>query len=262
MARLNTTVFDSDDDDLPELCTLLRRLGQHEDVSLSKAATKNDGSNVVSADENQVATPRIRKKYFEIDSGNTEATEPSSHNRNSARKQRPLRLAHVNSLLLPISRNEVLREENRDDGLENAARASSPTPTRRKAPSSRIEQPSTPYSSGDDTSRVEEGSSFDDMSDFIVDDSASDCEEIPAWIPKASKLKSRKDERADAGENRSVPEGNRVDWKSPTKSISRLPRDRPLFERTPRQPVGVVASTFNDEPEAHLKLYESFTINF
>ena len=257
MARLNLKVFASDiitpasavggaaadynendeDDELPDLCTLLQRLRHTEnDDTISSEAQKS---------ETEVVSPK--------------------------RKQRPLKLAHVNSLLLlPVGRREKAaaaaaeatpggggglgRETNnkRRGGMEEKAVAGRIRERIKKEIPSRISI-SDSSSSSSSSSELEENStedSSDGLSDFIVDDSASELDEVELpriRIPKDWKRKSAwKNGRAGEGGICPIPDGTLADWNeaSPTKSI--LGRS-----------VGG-AGNFLKEPGAGLKMYESY----
>ena len=219
---------DSDDDnELPELCTLLRRLEYREKSAVSLGASKTE-------------------------------TEVSPQ-----RKQRPLRLAHVNSLLLlPVGRHE--RASNGDGGLgkgisitrgklgENAAVAEGTKERIRKEIPSRISlsDSSSPSSfpSSERAENTTDGSS-DGLSDFIVDDSASELDEVKVpriRIPNEWKRTSRwKDGKAGAGSIYSIPNGSHKKLKaSPKNSTSGHSIEG--------------AGRFRKELGAGLKVYEAY----
>lgn len=240
MARLNlkasagnttTTVIavdnDSDNDELPDLCTLLQRLSHTENGATSLGARKPE-------------------------------TETSPR-----RKQRPLRLAHVNSLLLlPVRRHErATSGGDNDDDLGNNANKTRPklgetavvegTKKQMKkeilsqisfSDSSTSSSPSPAERAGNTTDNSSDG-----LSGFIVDDSASELDEIKVpriRIPNEWKRTSPwKDGKAGAGSTSSIPNGSHKNLKaSPKKSIS-------------GHPVGG-AGRFRNEPGAGLKVYE------
>lgn len=220
---------DDDDDELPELCRLLRRLDHCEKNAISISV-----------------------------GGSKPETEVSPQ-----RKQRPLRLAHVNSLLLlPVGRHE--RAINGDGGLgkdanntrgrlgESAAVVERTKERIRKKISSRISlsDSSSPSSfpSSERTENTTDGSS-DGLSDFIVDDSASELDEVEVpriRIPNQWKRTSPwKDGKAGAGSICSIPNGSHQNLKaSPKKSISGHSIDG--------------AGRFRKEPRAGLKAYETY----
>lgn len=219
MARLNTKVFNSDDEDedLPELCTLLQRLGHCEESSKSTLAKVGEeergGNQAVIADGNDGGGKPYswgKRADGKSDHASSQDISPAV----SPRKQRPLRLTHVNSLLLPISKTQTFQKDNDQDRLGNTAHSKSPT--RRLVPRSRLEPFSTPPSSGSDA----EEEFSDGLSDFIVNDSASECEEEPARKQNAWKDESRKDEKDErTGVPRIYvgPKGNEIDWTIPKK---------------------------------------------
>lgn len=221
-----------DNDELPDLCTLLQRLS-HQETRPSISKENGENNNHDGQDEKSVK-----------------------------RKQRPLRLAHVNSLLLlPVGRygsadtdggrrfgKEI--NDRRGDLGENTFAGEIKERMRNKIPA-RISISSSSASS-ERGGNITEGSS-DDLSDFIVDDSASelDEDEVPRIrIPKEWKRTSPwKDGRAGAGGICSIPDGNHTKLKaSPKKSIS-------------GHSVGG-AGNFLKEAGAGLKLYETYVRNY
>jgi hypothetical protein len=230
MARLNTN-FDSDEE-LPDLCTLLRQLGRSGNISLRKPATEktpqdgNATTTTETVDEDHVGAQSLRNKCLE---GNEKPDIQSLQIEKSPRKlqrklpRRKLGLAHVNSLLLrPVANNGgVIPEEDgwdfsHRDGFAGVRGEGSPM---KKEFGSRFARVSITSSCCLSDESVDE--STDDMADFIVSDSVSECEELSGRDSKVRKLKARKDGGCGVEEGRAggfVPKGNRIGVKSPAKS--------------------------------------------
>lgn len=222
---------DSDDDDLPDLCTLLKRL-DHTDNGVNSSAPLKPETEI---------PPQ--------------------------RKQRPLRLAHVNSLLLlPVGRHERAGDggdggfgkdaNNRRGRLGESAIVGGIRERMKEEILSRISlsDSSSLSSSSSSSSSAERGEnttdgSSDGLSDFIVNDSASELDEIEVpriRIPKEWKRTSPwRDRRRGAGSICPIPEENLANWKaSPKKSISGHSAEG--------------AGRFLKEPRAGVKVYEAY----
>ena len=297
MARLNFQAFasdtataiaddDEDNDELPDLYTLLQRLSHHHKQSHTEASVISSGFKKVetgneeyqeaavveTADvfhENRVgktakAMQKSQRGYFVGGETNKENNNREQVEISAKRKpQRPLRLAHVNSLLLlPVGRRDGAGiagfggvdekdTSNKTGGLRGNGISKGTRERMRNDVLTRVSVSSSSSSSSESEKEGEitEGSS-DHLSDFVVDDSASEFDEIKLpriRIPKEWKHTSpRKDGRAGAGGICPIPDGNLANWRaSPTKSIS-------------GQPVGGAGRHIYAEPGQGLKLYEAY----
>lgn len=276
-----------ENDELPDLCTLLQRLshqsghqgyGQSEDgVVSSSVQNRGTGGDEVTAlkageiteyaDENHVgiAAKKTKKLQRECSVGGEDSKKSPGNGQEEKspkrRQQRPLRPAHVNSvLLLPVERYEGAGADkretsNRRGGLGKNGVAEVEKERIRKRVPSRISISSSSSSSSISSLSEEKGGeettedSSEHMSDFIVNDSASEFDEVEVpriRIPKEKKRTSLwKDGRADARGIRLIPDGSFPDRKaSPTKSIS-------------GQSTRGAGRRIYVEPGADLKLYET-----
>lgn len=281
---------DNDNDELPDLCTLLKRLSHHsthsshnqskEGVNFSgvkKSEARDEAGESASAgrfidifDENQVgmtakSTTKVQREIFIGGENSKKKKNNGEEEKSVERKQlRPLRLAHVNSLLLlPMGRclgadvggsggDDVDEKErsNRIGGLRGNGVAKGIRDRVEKGVPSRISISSLSEERGEEAT---DGSS-DDLSDFIVNDSASEFDEaeVPRIrIPKELKhASSWKDGRAGVGGICPIPDSNLPKLKiSPTKSISGLS-------------LGGIGRHIHAEPRASLKLYEIYLPNY
>lgn len=97
----------------------------------------------------------------------------ASHDEKQIKKQRPLKIAHVNTLLLPISSASIQRTESVQKTSDDSDSEEPVRPTPRRVAKKQIDYSaftsalSTALDSDDDQS-------FDDLSDFIVRDSDSE----------------------------------------------------------------------------------------
>jgi hypothetical protein len=284
MARLNTN-FDSDEE-LPDLCTLLRQLGRSGNISLGKTATEktpqdgNATTNSQTVDEDYVGAPPLKKTCSDqnekpdVQTSQTEKSPRKQQRKLPQRKlpqrklpqrklpQRKLGLAPVNSLLLrPVANNGgVIPEEDGwdfsdRDGFAGVRGLRSPM---KKEFGSRLAHVSRAASSSSSSCSSDESvdESTDDMADFIVSDSVSECEELSGRVSKVRKLKARKDGGCGV-EGRVggfVPKGNRIGVKSPAKSRFGLPGGEIWGMRILDKSLEVAGGDFHDELETGLKL--------
>ena len=261
---------DEDDDELPDLCTLLRRqrLGHHNE----------------NADDAIFSEIQAHKPETEMEGEGEGEGEGGSPKPKRKIKQRPLRLAHVNSLLLlPVGRREKVaagaivasvpgdglgketnstNNKNRRGGMEEKAiagrireRVKKEIPARISITDSTTSSSSSSSSSSSEHEQniITEDSS-DGLSDFIVDDSASELDEVELpririRIPKEWRKPRSPWKNGRAGEEGicPIPDGTLADRKevSPTKSIS-------------GRSLGGGAGDFLKEPGAGLKMYETY----
>ena len=268
MARLNAKAFENDEDNLPELCKLLQQLGHGEKVSPGRPTTEGKENETVKSNDGSKARHRQpQTDCSDSDDGKTKDPERSSRIETTAKRQQPLGPAHFNSLLLPIpiARNEGFQ---RADGDRLASTAAPNSPRRRRlVPRYQLERLSTSSSSSSSSSSPsassassscspskggaaveDEEESSDGLSDFIVNDSASEDEELKkGWAPRISKHKSGKNGRSDAEEIYAPQDSNQAGR-------------GPLAMPGSGQSVGGASRYLDEEPEATLKRYESIII--
>lgn len=228
MARLNSLI-QSEDDGLPDLADLLQSVKHDSEV----APQKRPGSTTSS----------------------TSPAKTAAQNR----RQRPLKIAHVNSLLLPLTEKSSCRldyaqdtgrpkpkigdwpthspspkkskggQENgigKDDQLRSSPRKAAKRPVDYSAITlSQEEDPETNFGS----------LSEDHLSDFIVDDSDSDSEAAPVWPPSKSPTRSQKRNGSSQKPFRPPDLFPIIDLSSPEKAI----RESTLPQTPPKDPLDV-----------------------
>ncbi len=181
MARLNA-ICDSDEE-FPDVSTLLRRSGTTIQQTPRKGLKKEHGNEVPPEHKNSECTVKAIAVQKDVYPSSRDGTEVSCNEKQSSR-QRSLGTAQVNSLLLPIT-GELLAEANNSEscvGIDNLdgirKPRSSPRRTARRPLSYRVFVPE-----GSSASGSEDKSYFDDLSEFIVNDSASESEKVPTRSP-------------------------------------------------------------------------------
>lgn len=236
MARLNNDVLsDSDDEEFPDLSTILKRSvkvfaakEQGEESGGTAEKDKEQGKNTI-----QHGIIRSPKSVTKI-----------SCDEKQLRKQRPLGLAHVNSLRLPIAKELLQKKFNRGQYLESR-RDEMKLSTPRRAAKDHVNQ-RTFVSSAISEDCSEDDVSFDDLSDFIVDDSASDLEEPPSRTQKPRREVVPGGEREKV---RSISKPTIIDLTSPKKS-SKSSNVKIMSQRSEAS-----GTVFDEDPEACLRLY-------
>ena len=183
----------------------------------------------------------------------------------SSREQRPLKLAHINSLLLPLT-NEFRREKstslfleggtlrNEDEGIRPGCRWSGPSNVhhhgRRMSPRKRAQQ-SAPSTEVFLEPRMcasvleEESECEDNLSDFIVDDTASESDAPPGCLPRR-KNKNPREEQSSLVKGASSG-GRVVDLTSPRKVMTQ-------DERPETPPPGPSFEYWSDDCNGQLRL--------
>ena len=101
-------------------------------------------------------------------------TVAATSNERQARKQTPLRLAHVNSLLLPPVREPIQSPKKLQSDLGNLPRRIQARSSPRKTAKQSFEYSAFTADLDDTLLSIDGHESFDDLSDFIVADSASE----------------------------------------------------------------------------------------
>lgn len=221
MARLHEP--SDSEDELPELLEILiapkssRGRAQSKYASPRKEQTTTNGQPVVS--------PRAEDAInTQKGLSSVRSTVTVSIGDRQARKQKPLRLAHVNSLLLPTANLfskspvilESLQQKHGNDGHVKD--------TRRLAATQKVDYSTFVTDLQDTLELTEEEASFDDLSDFLVDDSVSE-EELkrPRSAARRSPKKSERNRQTiqplgDARLGRGLKEGSAIiDLISPEK---------------------------------------------
>ena len=188
MARLNA-IYDSDEE-FPDVSTILRRSRTDIPKIPRKVLTKEHGNKVPLGynDSKRIVESAAAYEYH----GNMSKTVTDvSCNEKQSRRQRPLGTAQVNSLILPITDGRLVKAKNpglkTSTGSLNDVRQvrSSPRRTARQPINYRVFIPQGNASGSDDESY------FDDLSDFVVDESASESEMVSTRSPKRSVPQTR-----------------------------------------------------------------------
>lgn len=187
MARLNA-VCDSDEE-FPDVATILRRSRTDVPKIPRKVLVKEHGNKVPLGYNDSMRIVEAAAAYEYHDNMSKPITEVSYKEKQS-RRQRPLGAAQVNSLILPITDARLEKAEN--PGLKTITGSvhdvrqvrSSPRRTARQPINYRVFIPQGNASGSDDESY------FDDLSDFVTDDS-SESEMISTRSPKRSVPQTR-----------------------------------------------------------------------
>lgn len=229
MARLNNRIScDSDDEEFPDLSTIL---------SVGKGQSEGRGGTT----EKEQGTNRVQHGII----GSPKSVTKVSCDEKRLKKQRPLGLAHINSFLLPIAKGPVQKNVNRYEHLDSrrdGIRRSTPRRATKERGDHRASSTTSTTSSGDDVS-------FDDLSGFIVKDSASDLEEPPLRAQKPRR------EVAPIGEKVcSKLKPTVVDLTSPKKS-SKTPSVKSSNVKYTSQRSKVSGNIFDGDSDERLKLY-------
>lgn len=230
MARLNNTIsYDSDDEEFPDLSTILQR-----PVEVCAAKEKSEGKG--GKEEKEKEKEPGRETVQHGITGSTKSVTKISCDEKRLRKQRPLGLAHVNSLRLPFAKEPAQKKTNQDQCLDSKNVEMKRFSPRRVA-KARVDH-RTYSSSTTSTTYLDNDVSFDDLSGFIVEDSASDVEE-PA--PRTRKPRT---EVTPSGEKvLSVLKPTVLDLTSPKKS-SKTPSVRDFTSpKKSSKPHSVLTST-------------------
>ena len=234
MARLNTLICRDDEDDesdeLPELATILQGESRLEKLSSQKLAGIEKGN------MNQMSGKGTRYQKL---------LDNASSKESKSRQQRllqPLKIAHVNSLLLPVLREISGSKEEKDGHLKNMQLPLRSSPKREACKpidysifSLRGDDEHLPMSDDDE--------SFTDLSGFIVPDSESDegngskVEDLAIPLGKQRRIKqNRHQSRSDDTEpNETSQRASRVaNMLSPERKCpSTMDRQSPGLEKLP-----------------------------
>lgn len=241
MARLNNEIqCDSDDEEFPDLSIILKH-------SVEKWAVK-EKSGARGGIEEEKEKDHGRKTMEHGVIGSPKSVIKTSCDEKTSRKQRPLGHTHVNSLRLPIAKEPVQKSFNRYQHLD-----SSHDETKRSTPSKGAEARVDFRTFSSLTTSSEDDGSFDGLSDFIVDDSATDFEE-----PSSSRTqKHRREVVPSGGKPRSILKPTVVDFTTPRKS-SKAPIKSSNVKLTSQTSevsgMEVSGTVFNEEPESCLRL--------
>lgn len=156
------------DEEFPELSTILRRPRQ----SSPNTTGKGYGKKRVIAEDGELRQSQSIQEYAK---NLPEIITKITCNEKPTSKQRPLKLAHVNSLLLSVNRAEKQKKTTgaKTDQAEYSPRLR-PTP-KRVIKSSIGEDDSTSTLHG--LSMPKGGESIDDLSDFVLEDSTDDSDD-------------------------------------------------------------------------------------
>lgn len=234
MARLNNEILcGSDDEEFPDLSTILKR-----SVKVLAEKEQGEGSGGTAKKDKEQGKKSIQHGIIRSPRSVTKL----SCDEKQLRKQRPLGFAHVNSLRLPIAKEALQKKFNRDQYLESRhdeRKLSTP----RRAAKDRVDH-RTFVSSTISEDCSEDDISFDDLSDFIVDDSASDVEDRPLRTQKPRREVVPAEEKV-----RSIVKPTVIDLTSPKKSF-KSSNVKLMSQRSEAS-----ETVFDENPEACLRLY-------
>ncbi|MCJ1425743.1 hypothetical protein MMC29_003643 [Sticta canariensis] len=232
MARLNNEIqCDSDDEEFPDLSIILKRSG--EELAVREKSGARGG---IEKDKDH---GRNTMQHGII--GSPKSVIKTSCDEKTLRKQRPLGHTHVNSLRLPMAKEPVQKSFNRDQHLESS-RDGMKRSTPSRAPKARAD-----YRTFSSLTSSEDDGSSDGLSDFIVDDSATDFEE-----PSSSRTQKPRREVPPSGEkSRSTLNPPVVDFTTPKKS-SKTPLKSSNVKLTSQRMEGS-GTVFDEDPESCLR---------
>lgn len=183
MARLNAIC--NSDEELPDISTTLRRSRTDILQTSRKVLTKERGNEVPLEYYKSNRIVKVLAAHEDDGSISENITNVSCNEKQSSR-QRALGTAQFNSLLLPIADGWLAKAKNPEsrtstDSLDDAKKVrSSPRRTARQTAKHKV------CISKESASESEDESYFDDLSDFVIDDSASDFETVLTRSPKRS----------------------------------------------------------------------------
>ena len=182
MARLNATC--DSDEEFPDVATILHPPGKAVPQTPRKGSRKEHGNRIPLGDGGLTRT--LRKIAAPEDTDNTiKSLKKFSCDKKQSSRQRSLGTAQVNSLLLPITNERLVNTKSPElltsvDRLNDVRQVrSSLRKTARQPVNYSIFTPQLSSASGSD-----EESYRDNLSDFIVNDSASETENGPSRSPK------------------------------------------------------------------------------
>ena len=248
MARLN--ICEESGDELPELSVLLGMVALPNGEEQNKQRSPRKAQR---AAENVGSYPALRiseQKSPTRDSKPPRRIVKASCNEEQIRKQKPLRPAHVNSLLLPValSPSKPLGHEQNVPPC-SSRRSTTARDTPRRIAARKVDFSIFATELDERLESAKEGESCDDLSDFIVSDSASE-EELP--IPKTTRKDGKKSpHKSQSRYERPKDSPETIDLISPVKnpqtvSISRQ-QEAPKTQTT--------SNVFEENPFSSLRLY-------
>ena len=174
MARLHQQ--NDSDDELPELSTIMGLPWRAVQRKLPSSATTRGQEH-----RNKVPSIDEEKSTVNLRALDEEGVTRAACDEKQVQKQRPLKIAHVNSLLLPISSGPIQANGKVEKSSEYSESEEPIRPTPRRAAKHGVDY--TAFTSALRTALdSDEDQSFDDLSDFIIRD--SDCES-DAWPLKS-----------------------------------------------------------------------------
>ena len=184
MAKLHEN--NDSDDELPDLSAVIglpRKTGQGQLPS----SAANSGQ-----EQKEIAPQRASdKSIVDLRVLAKKGATRASYDEKQAKKQRPLKIAHVNTLLLPISSGPIQKTESVQRTLDDSDSEDPVRPTPRRVAKKQIDYSaftsalSTALNSDDDQF-------FDDLSDFIVGDSDSELDATSLKSPRKHVRRSPK----------------------------------------------------------------------
>ena len=262
MAKLHQKI--ESDDELPALDKILGRAEIGDKHRNPTRVRQSEPKSIPFKYDGDVAgktrSSRSPKKSVAL---SPERVVTATSNDKQARKQTPLRLAHVNSLLLPPV-NEYLRLPKKVDlDLEERPERSQIRSSPRKAAKQKYNYAAFVSDLEDALPSTDEDDSSDDLSDFIVADSASEDElrrprSIRNDVQRTPRRLFRKKDLDFKLKNEEEPEelkrpGSIIDLTSPIKNISTAGQDHDRESSPQKRHSG--RDPFANNPFADIKLY-------
>lgn len=184
MARLHQE--NDGDDEFPELSAIIGLFKKTDQGQLPSSATAREQEQRKLASGGSGDDPIIGSRLLA-----NEGPATASHDEKQVKKQRPLKIAHVNTLLLPIPSGPTQTTKSVQKASDDSDSEEPVRPTPRRVAKKQIDYSaftsalSTALDSDDDRS-------FDDLSDFIVRDSESELDVKSADSPRTRVRRSPK----------------------------------------------------------------------
>ena len=257
MARLNKA--SCSDEEFPELSTILHSVNRSPMKATGSTIQKEQGSKSTACGKISGSPFKDQLSYDRIFKNPKSATEVSSDEeqpRKQPRKQRPLRLAHVNSLLLSTTKetghkgHDTIQYSNVN---QVDFQQSTPKSTRKLLNRNK-------FASTLNNKFVPEDVSSDGLSDFIVSDSTSDEEDVRVRVrlrtPKAFVQQPRNENSLTGGRlHPKILQPTIIDLSSPKKATSTLTSTDSLSKKQiSNQELDLSGNLFENKPQACLRM--------
>lgn len=253
MARLNEISYS--DDEFPELSTILHSINHSPSKPIGRRNGKEHGGQSTASAKDSSSSPLTNHSPHDGTSKHPKSPIKALCEEKLSRKQRPLRLAHVNSLLLS-TKKEAEHGDYGPDQNSNSRKDGTQLSTPRRTGRRLLNR--NQVNSAHRTVASDDDQSFDDLSDFIVDDSASDEEDYRYRVRlQAPKLVAQKPGgQIELSRRRLGPNISQfaVDLTLPEKTNSTLISTNSPSERNISNQSGHSELFFEDEPQTCLRL--------